>query len=198
MYSKRFLMKHIFLFLIVICPIVSCNRNEQLLNEIKQMQSAPIDLCTDSLLYYTYNLDNNSLILTSCSYSNDNISLVVYSDSNTCSSCAVKSMYRWFELLDTIDSKYGDELKVYFVFAPQKGEMHTLCQSIEASLFDYPIFIDTTNVFKRRNKHLPENPRMHTFMLDRKRNVILVGSPLDNESIRKLFFKIANDSILHG
>lgn len=159
------------------------------------MQSVPIDLCLDSMLYYQYKSNESNNIVDSISFNKENLVLVAYYDSNDCSSCAVKSMYRWFELLDTIDSNYGDELKVYFVFAPPKGEVHNLCHLIETSSFDYPIFIDTTNVFRRRNKHLPENPRMHTFMLDRKRNVILVGSPLDNESIRKLFFKIANDSI---
>lgn len=174
---------------------VSCSRNKQLVNEIKQMQSVPIDLCIDSMLYYQYKSNENNNIVDSISFYKENLSLVAYYDSNDCSSCTAKDMYRWFELLNTIVSEYENKLKIYFIFTSKQGDMHALCHSIKTSNFDYPIFIDTTNVFRRRNKHLPENPQMHTFMLDRKRNVILVGSPLENESIRNLFFKIANDSI---
>lgn len=187
--------KLIAVLLFITILAISCSRNKLLMNEIKQMQSVPFELCLDSMLYYSINTNNSDI--DSISFYDKNIALIVYLDSKSCSPCAIKGMYRWFELLDTIKLKYENELKVYFMFAFPKDDLHNLYRSIETSSFDYPIFIDTTNVFKRRNKHLPENPRMHTFMLDRKRNVILVGSPLDNESIRKLFFKIANDSIIY-
>ena len=42
----------------------------------------------------------------------------------------------------------------------------------------YPIYIDNGNLFRKNNRNIPFDERMHTFLLDENNKVILVGSPL--------------------
>ena len=36
---------------------------------------------------------------------------------------------------------------------------------------------------------------MHTFLLDENNNVLLVGNPLENEKIKKLFWQIVEEKL---
>lgn len=45
------------------------------------------------------------------------------------------------------------------------------------------------------NPHLPKNKALHTFLLDENNNVILVGNPLHNKKIEKIFYKIVEEKL---
>lgn len=51
-------------------------------------------------------------------------------------------------------------------------------------MLSYPIYMDTTGVFRRTNPQLPSNPMLHTFLLDENNEVLAVGNPLENEKNR--------------
>jgi len=61
--------------------------------------------------------------------------------------------------------------------------------------FDYPVLIDTLGEFEKLNVHLPKDRAFHTFLLDENNNVILVGDPLYNKMIRKMFYKIVEEKL---
>lgn len=185
--------KHI-LAMLFVTLFISCNRNERLLNDIKTLQSKPIDLCLDSMQYYVYRTKPTSYS-DSATFYTGKMALVVYSDSNVCSPCLVKSMHLWLEILDTVKDRYGDELRTYFIFTPRREQLNELKHEIRTSLFEHPVFIDTTNVFYRHNQHIPKDERLHTFLLDKKRNVLLAGSPLMSEPLRKMFYEVVDKEI---
>ncbi len=56
-------------------------------------------------------------------------------------------------------------------------------------LFDHLAMLDKNCSFERLNPHLPKNKAMHTFLLDENNNVILVGNPLQNKEIEKMFYE---------
>lgn len=58
-----------------------------------------------------------------------------------------------------------------------------------------PIYVDTLGVFNRNNRHIPSNPELHTFLLDSNGYVLLVGNPLENEKIEKLFWQILEEKL---
>ncbi|MFI3306556.1 MAG: hypothetical protein R3Y68_08625 [Rikenellaceae bacterium] len=62
-------------------------------------------------------------------------------------------------------------------------------------MFDYPIIIDSIGEFERLNPHLPKNKAMHTFLLDENNNVVLVGNPLNNPKIEKMFKEIVEEKL---
>lgn len=174
--------------------LISCNENEKLVNSISRMKSCPIDLCLDSLQYYvpmTKCLTEDD----SLSFYQENISLVVYTDSSVCSSCTVNGMYKWVDFLEEIENCYSDRLKIYFIFSPRKSQMNDFRNAIHSLNLNYPIFIDTTNIFVRQNPHIPNNIKLHTFLINSDKMVCLVGSPLDSPTILELFHKIASGLI---
>ncbi len=163
------------------------------------MQSRPVNLWLDSLEYSVCKKSDGEVYIDSVAFYQPKMALVVYSDSNTCSSCAMKGMFRWFEVLDTLRARYNSDIVTYFIFSPKTRQLEEFRQTSRNALFEHPIFIDTCGVFLRQNPHIPADNRMHTFLLDSKRDILLVGSPLGNHTIRSMFYKIVDDSLnMHG
>lgn len=195
-------MKRIVIFwlcgVLIAGSISACSERAKLERDLKLIQSKPIDLCIDSLYRYCTNESANSehgLVVDSVNV--DRLSLVIYSDETVCSSCAVKGMYVWNEVIDSTKNRYGDSLPFYFIFTPEKEQLVDLKIALSRSGFDYPVYIDTLGVFKQRNRHIPENRLLHTFLLDDDKNVVLVGSPLNNNIIMQMFYQIADSCLIH-
>lgn len=56
----------------------------------------------------------------------------------------------------------------------------------EKEKLDVPLFFDIENTSFVRNKILAEN-KFHTFFLNENNEVVLVGSPIDNEKMWELY-----------
>ena len=182
---------------LIVATISACSDRAKLERDVNLIQSSPIDLCMDSLYRYSTNEGANSgqsVLVDMVDVSK--LSLVIYSDETVCSSCAVKGMYVWNELIDSTKNRYGDSLPFYFIFTPEKEQIVDLKIALKRSGFNYPVYIDTLGVFKRRNKHIPDNKLLHTFLLDGNRNVVLVGYPLYNNAIKQMFYQIADTCLI--
>lgn len=114
------------------------------------------------------------------------IKMVVYTNSESCSSCALSKLHMWHGIIKYAES-YNGALKYYFIFNPPKGENIRL--ALKNSMLDYPVLLDSLGEFEHLNPHLPKNKAMHTFLLDEDNNVILVGNPLTNKKIEKMFYE---------
>lgn len=57
---------------------------------------------------------------------------------------------------------------------------------------------DTTGVFHRTTPQLPSNPMLHTFLLDENNEVLVVGNPLDNEKIDRMFWRTVKEKLGTG
>ena len=62
-------------------------------------------------------------------------------------------------------------------------------------MLSYPIYMDTTGVFRRTNPQLPSNPMLHTFLLDENNEVLAVGNPLENEKIDRMFWRTVKEKL---
>lgn len=51
----------------------------------------------------------------------------------------------------------------------------------------FPIVIDMVGTFEEHNPFIPNDPKYHTFLLDRERQITLVGDPLYNKKMTMLF-----------
>ena len=120
--------------------------------------------------------------------------MVVYVDSVVCSSCRLKEMYKWDDFLSKLES-VSSQIKVFFIFATSYDNIRKLKISAKTLPNSFPIYMDTTNIFLRMNPHIPHNPMFHTFLLDENNNVLLVGNPLENEKIKKLFWQIVEEKL---
>lgn len=173
----------IYIFLLFICCL-SCNKGLKIEKEVRTLQSCPINLPLDSLEY----ISNGYTILNS----NDHLKFIVYSDTTACSSCEIKQMYKWDGFIKEVKA-FNKNIEIYFIFSPQRKNIDIFYFLMTTNPPASPIFVDTTNIFLRSNLHIPKNPALHTFLLDEKNNVILVGNPLKNKHIEEMFWRIVKE-----
>lgn len=162
--------------------LISCNLNNNLKKEITEFYATSIELAVDSLFRYTYNFHDSLL------FDNNYKTLVVYHDSMTCGVCESRKLHFWQTLLSSIDSLNNHyPFNVLFIFTPQQDQTTSLKVMLKNVEMDYPIIIDEKHLFSSQNKHIPQNPLLHTFLLNEDKKVILVGDILYNTNVRKLF-----------
>ena len=162
--------------------LCSCNTTSQkLLKEMTLLQSKPIN-CGQNELVHHDTLQKE-------------IKCIVYSDSVSCTPCAINKMYLWNSFLDYSKS-YNGQLNFYFILCPARKDFQEMKLAlIKNSRFNYPIILDTLGQFAKLNPHLPKNKALHTFLLDENNNVILVGNPLHNKKIKEMFYRIVEDRL---
>lgn len=111
--------------------------------------------------------------------------VLVYADSVGCTSCKLQ-LHRWKELIKYTDSVTGKKVPFLFFIHPQnKTEMKYLLQGYE---FDVPVCIDFKDEWRRLN-HFKSDSILHVFLLDKNNRVLVYGNPLDDDEIKRVFFK---------
>ncbi len=114
------------------------------------------------------------------------LKMVIYTDSESCNGCMLSKLYLWQELID-YSEKYKGKLKFYFIFNPPENE--NIEKNLKTNLLEYPMIIDRKGEFEKLNPQLPKNKALHAFLLDKDNKVIMVGNPLQNTEVEKLFYK---------
>ena len=122
--------------------------------------------------------------------------IVIWYDSTECGLCKLHTLpiYQDIEeycrtLTCTID--------IVFLFSPTRETVSQLCEEAPSNtkLHDYPIYIDTANMFAKLNPCIPENKLMHSFLLDATNHVVLVGSPIQNQAMFDLYKKTIDEML---
>lgn len=160
--------------------ILSCYKS-RIEKDLQQLIGEKIVIPYDNLLSKCKNPSDSLL---SCDYK-----YVLYYDSAVCSSCTLKNMYYWRSLRDSI-TKTGAKVKLIYIFTPKKKERVKFLRELEKSNLDLISFVDTSAAFLRTNKFVPQNINAHSFLLNSKDEIIMVGNAQNKSSIEKLFLKL--------
>lgn len=107
----------------------------------------------------------------------------------------MKNMYHWYDVIDEVERRYHGKLKTVFIFNPIKKQLRIFEYAYRNSAFGYPIFVDTTNVFRRMNTHIANSKEYHTFLLNEENRVVLVGCPLTNPEVKEMLFDWVDQSL---
>ena len=183
--------------LLVVCTslmvcFVSCNNKpsqKEIKEQITKLKSTPIAIPLDKMIFFGSQMD-------SISYFQEmkHLKLVMYYDSSSCISCALKKLPSWENTLERINT-YPNKLKAYFIFAPSDAKLKLFYIALKNRTYSPPIFIDTMRCFEHRNPNIPSTPILHSFLLDEQNNVILVGNPLENKRIEEMFWRIVKEKL---
>lgn len=176
----------IFTYLILMMLFCACTNKHRILNDIKRLQSKKVLLPKCSSLLVE---GKDTTIL---DYFECDTKLIIYNDSLGCTSCGINKLYLWDDLIQYA-SQFNKRLKFYFIFAPSSKDISDLKISLRNSFFKYPILLDTLGEFGKLNPNLPKSKTLHTFLLNENNDVILIGNPLYNKEIEKLFYKITQE-----
>ena len=178
------------IFIVIILPLfIACSdQGQQFAKEIKNLQSKAIQLPSKGLVL------QQGCELQEVNVNEKVLRLVVYADSIGCTSCAINRINLWDGFIDYAE-RFNDQLKFHFIFSPTKKDLNSIKLAIANSTLDNPIVLDTLGEFEALNPHLPKNRALHTFLLDKNNNVILVGNPLHNKKIEEMFYKIVEEKL---
>ena len=179
-------MKTALLIMSVLMMFVSCHFKTDIETSLIELQAEPINLCLHEM--QCRNKYGDTIVVDSVKPS---YRMVVYVDSSACSPCTLDKMYVWNESIKKA-RKQGNRLKYVFIVAPKPEQLEDAYLSIESNGLDSPVYVDTAYAFRRVNPHLPKERMYHSFLLDAKDSVVIVGNQIENPKIDSLINKIVN------
>ena len=110
--------------------------------------------------------------------------LIIYIDSTECSVCKAKSVKAFDKLFDMSDSTGLFETMV--ILSPNKSSTNSIVEDLLFTDLSYPIYVDISQSFARNNS-IPEDKRMHIFLIDKNHTPVFVGDPLLSDQLMSLF-----------
>lgn len=162
------------IFLCVCCSRSDSQRNAEIVEYWQGREITLPDGITDILTGDTFDLaDADFTILT-------------YVDSTGCTGCKMK-LPIWKEFLNSIDSVSDSDVR--FLMAVNTSDLKELLYLLKSNAFHYPVYLDSGNVVYEANK-FPEETTFRTFLLDRNKKVVAIGSPVYSEEIGRLYKSI--------
>lgn len=181
--------KCILLSFLIMFITLSCDNKKALNKDLKLIKSNSTQLPLGNMKCL---INGKDTILEN--FDGSNMKLIIYTDSTVCSPCALNELYLWNRIINTTNI-YGAKMKYYFIFAPKQEEADMVELMLKTNTFYYPVFIDRANVFIKKNSHIPSNTMLHTFLLNEKNEVVMVGSPLQNADINDIFYQILEEKL---
>ena len=171
-------------FCIMLIPLfLSCNSKKK---EMKEYIEKELIL----FLYSKISIEEVGLIpvnLTDSIMMKDYLSskYKIYSfvDSMDCSSCQIVRLRKWKDLFKDLNSKLSP---IIIIFNTQ--DVLNVKKYMDLYGLDFPYFLDFENKFKKVNKQIPQKGIFRTF-LTRNDSIIVVGNPINNKKIEKLYRK---------
>ena len=176
-------MKYLVSLFILLPVICSCHFKKET-ELLDSFLGSKVILYTDSML----NIKDGRNRIDDVDYT-----YVVYIDSTDCSECAIKSVTWWANDSDLLNALETGKLGLAFIFSPRKNVQKQIIKIIkEESVFPQYTYVDTSKLVVKYNPNIPQNRLLHTFMIDNNGKVIMAGSPITNENVKKIFLKIIN------
>lgn len=112
--------------------------------------------------------------------------MVAYVDSAECTPCALSKLRFWNPLIkEARDKKIN--IDYVFILAPKIKDMEDVNLELANTDLQSSIYLDTAYVFMKHNPVIPKEKKYHTFLLDKENKIIFVGSPTENEKIKKIY-----------
>ncbi len=180
----------IFFYIVSISLFCTCSSHKKELRGIvEHMQSQTITIPYEQMTYWT-----TDSILDISPWKDAKLRLIHYVDSKTCSSCYLQKIAK-YDFLFNMEKLSNNEFFNVFIINPDNKTKRILESEYYNKLIPSTIFIDTANVFRQKNPIIPSETMYHTFLLDEKGKIILVGNPMVNNKIEKMLISIVEDKL---
>jgi len=174
---------HLWILLFIII-FISCQNKKSGGNKIvNKWQGKEILIPDDGFTYNVLGHDTTNMGLWDKSYK-----ILTYVDSIGCSACQL-GLHKWAKLIDSCEQL---QLDVSFLFVIHSLDYEKLNDDVHFFEFSYPLIYDYQNRFDKIN-HFPPPP-YRTYLLDKNNKVQLIGSPIDNPKMWKLYKEIIPSS----
>ena len=176
-------MKHLtFPFILILLLFVSCQtKTEKITRLVLEMQGKEIIFPQDC----SFTISGKD----KCASPDINsaFKIVSYIESLGCMSCELK-LEEWDRFIQEIDSTSNEKVSFFFYFHPKKRGLKELKSILISTKFKHPVCIDTLDLFNKSNE-LPQRKSFHAFLLDEHNQVLVIGNPILNPSIKDLYLQ---------
>lgn len=157
----------------------SCMRNSSLDERISELRKNRIYVNTENMKKVKGHFDKKNLNQSRYIY-------VMYVDSVSCSLCTLKEMNKWVQYMEEMSS-----YNIHFmpVFVPMKRDLPEFIYRVKAMDLPFTVYIDSLGCLEKDNIALGALGNLNTFMIDKEGQVVIVGNPTRNHSIKELVRK---------
>ena len=116
------------------------------------------------------------------------LKLVIYISQEGCGDCKLRALIPIYMFI--LENNHLNHFGVIIILNPADEESAFI--SLKYMRFRHTVFFDLDGSFERLNPHLPKNGQFHTFLLNKDNKVVLIGNPLQNEQMKKLYLTEMN------
>ena len=175
--------KKIFIYLIGSFLFLSCSKVKLSLG-IKSCIGKTIEYPSDIVCFRG----------TNPKYNRDSLSatLLFWVDNKECSTCLLNRIATNTDFFDALHDSVKD-VSIKWLFTPAEEVKQTIIDVIQYSQLEIPIYVDTTNMFRKKNSFIPKDNRLHTFLLNDCNEIIQVGDPLKSHEMWQLYTNTAKE-----
>lgn len=113
--------------------------------------------------------------------------LILYHDSLSCSMCQISHLADLSDVYALADSL--GTFEVMSIFSPREEEYDELMKNIVYRDFEYPVYVDFSGSFRKKNSCIPEDAIFHNFLIDRDGHPVFVGNPAASDELWDLLNK---------
>ena len=152
--------------------------------EIQGVVGSEIDLCLNDMI----------VIGDSTGVKKKGKKIVVFTDSTQCATCRLYSIGQWRPFMDSMD-KNSKKIEFFFFFHPSKKNTQIVINKLKDMDLETPIYIDIDGRFLLKNPQFPHSPHLQTMLLDENNIVQIVGNPINNDKIDKLYRSVIDGSL---
>jgi len=178
---------------VFLCCACAGNNNEQkkkLAEELRKFQETAITL-PDNLLakHCDEQVSPDKTLL------NRKLKMVVYVNQAGCQDCKLHGLLPMTYMF-MLENEHRNNFGVIIIL--NSSDIESTDDTLAELRFRRTVFYDLDGSFEFLNPHLPANELFHAFLLNEKNEVILVGNPVNNAKLNKLYLaemdKIDNKS----
>ena len=168
-----------FISILILMCFISCQSFQE--REVKYIVKEWIGkkiYFTANTNFSVYGKDTTCLDILNSTYK-----ILLYIDSTGCTSCRLKWL-EWQYLINEFDTITNEKVGFIFVITPKKE--NDIYEILKYNNFDYPVIIDSTGITNQIN-HFSINPSYQCFLLNKDFEVLAIGNPIYNNSVRNLY-----------
>ena len=182
-------MKRIIFFYLIVSALIcsACGGNneskKQFEKDLRLFKTQMITL-PDNIISKHYDEQTQSQV----SLLNRPLKMIVYVNRTGCMDCRLRSLIPIYMFI--LENRHLENFGVIIILNPSDKE--NADNVLREMNFRHTIFYDLDGSFERLNPHLPTNELFHTFLLNKDNKVVLVGNPVHNEKLKKLYLAELN------
>jgi hypothetical protein len=112
--------------------------------------------------------------------------LVVYTDGD-CGKC-ISELYEWSKFLNDNREVFKSVREIFIIYSVNFPRFEYTTEKVGIKL---PFYYDSTNIYITRNTI--DEPLLQTLILDKNNKILIVGNPLKNAAMQKLYRNVLSE-----